>query len=430
MENLFSTLVILFGLVGFLSPCTWNLNAILMANIKEKGKIHLFYFLSFRAILFTVLGFLVYLIGFWLKISLNTLIIIHFIITGIFFFGSPLMKKFKIAPFDLSLQALFPNLKIPAGVSIGLNFPYCSFPFFILVESYGLYLGGFYPLIFSVVFAIVSGVPVFLSFLLRKETFKKINEFIPAIPYLAGFIVLLTGFYLLNQNIFATVSLFDFVHEKHALYITIIVSFFLGALTSTGPATLPFIPVVAGMLVSNVHSKIEIFKNVFAFTTAFVLSHILVALVSYYGFMIINELFNVQLFNIILGIILLALGVNFLGFLNLSINLPKFKFTQEKGFFGSFILGLVYTFSICPSCTGFLLGAVALSVATENLILAIITMVVYALGRSLIIFILGFLFNIQSIQQFIVKNYSLAKKFTGFIFIVLAVYFIQKGLLL
>ncbi len=428
METLFLSLVILFGLVGFLSPCTWNLNAILMANVKEKGKIHLFYFLFFRTLLFTVLGFIVYLASFWLKISLNTLVIIHFVVAGIFFFGSPLMKKFKIAPFDLSLQALFPNLKIPAGIAIGLNFPYCSFPFFIFVESYGLYLGGFYPLIFSVVFAIVSGIPVFLSFLLSKEAFKKINEFIPAIPYLAGFVVLLIGFYLLNQNIFATFSLFDFVHERHALYITIIVSFFLGALTSTGPATLPFIPVVAGILASNAYSKMEIFKNVFAFTTAFIISHVLVAVVAYYGFMVINELFNVQLFNIVLGLILLALGVNFLGFLNLSINLPKFKFTQEKGFFSSFILGLVYTFSICPSCTGFLLGAVALSVATENLILAILTMVIYALGRSLIIFILGFLFNVQSIQQLIVRNYSLAKKLTGIIFMILAFYFINKGI--
>jgi cytochrome c biogenesis protein CcdA len=146
--------------------------------------------------------------------------------------------------------------------------------------------------------------------------------------------------------------------------------------------------------------------------------------------MIINELFNVQLFNIILGLILLILGINFIGFLNLSINLPKFKFKQDKNFFSSFVLGIVYTFSICPSCTGFLLGATTLAVATENFILAVLTMVVYALGRSLIIFILGFLFNVQSIQQFILKNYAFAKRFTGFVFILLAIYFFQKGLLL
>ncbi len=218
MENLFLALVILFGLIGFLSPCTWNLNAILIANVKEKGKVHLFYFLFFRTLLFTVLGFLVYLLGFWLKISLNALVIIHFVIAGIFFFGSPLMKKFKIAPFDFSIQALFPNLKLPAGVAIGLNFPYCSFPFFILVESYGLYLGGFYPLIFAVVFAVVSGVPVLLSFFLSKESFKKINEFIPAIPYISGFLVIITALYLINQNIFEQFSLFDFVHEEHSAF--------------------------------------------------------------------------------------------------------------------------------------------------------------------------------------------------------------------
>ncbi len=138
---------------------------------------------------------------------------------------------------------------------------------------------------------------------------------------------------------------------------------------------------------------------------------------------------NIQLFNIILGIFLLFLGFNFIGLLNISVKLPKFRLIKTKGFVSSFLLGVVYTFSICPSCTGFLLGAVALAVATKNLFLTILVMVIYAIGRSLVIFLLGFLFNIKSIQQLISKNYLTAKRFTGIVFILLSVYFIQKGLL-
>ena len=75
----------------------------------------------------------------------------------------------------------------------------------------------------------------------------------------------------------------------------------------------------------------------------------------------------------------------------------------------------------------FLLGTVTLSVATKNIILTILVMVVYAIGRSIIIFLLGFLFNIKSVQQFIAHNYVIAKRITGEIFLILAIYFIQKG---
>ncbi|WP_144020065.1 cytochrome c biogenesis CcdA family protein [Persephonella hydrogeniphila] len=337
------------------------------------------------------------------------------------------MKKFKFAPFDLSFQAFFPDVKLPAGVALGLNFPYCAFPFFILVVSYGLYLGGIYPFLFPFIFALISSVPTFLSFFLSKNSFKKINELIPSIPYITGFIVLITGFYLMNQNFFDTFSFFDFVNSKHSAFITIFVVFVLGILTSTGPATLPFIPVVAGILASNAFSKVQIFVNVLGFTGAFIISHGLIGIVSFYGFMVINQLFNVKVFNIVLGFILIFVGFNLLGLFGFSLRLPKVKVVQTGGFVSSFLLGSVYTFSICPSCTALLLGAVALSVASGNVFLAVLTMIIYAIGRSAVIFILGFLFNVQAVRQFIQRNYSLAKRFTGLVFIILSIYFIQKG---
>jgi len=181
-------------------------------------------------------------------------------------------------------------------------------------------------------------------------------------------------------------------------------------------------------LVSQAQSKKEVVLNIFAFTLSFITAHIIVATVAFYGFVVVNKLFNVQLFNILLAGILVILGLNFIGVFNLAIRLPQPKVIKAKGFIGSFLLGLVYTFSICPSCTGFLLGAVALSIATENLILAIIVMVIYALGRSTVLFLLGFIFNIRSVQDFIKNNYIFVKKLVGIIFIILSVYFLQRGL--
>jgi len=428
LEGLLFFLVFVFGLIGFLSPCTWNLNAILIANAREKGIKEIFYFFFFRILLFSLLGTVFFILGKYINLSLNDLIFIHFAVAGMFFFGNPLMKKFKFAPFDLSVQAFLPDLKLPAGIALGLNFPYCAFPFFVMVISYGLYLGGVYPLVFSFVFAFVSGIPTFFSFFLSKKGFQKINELIPSIPYISGFIVLITGFYLMNRSFFEAFSLFDFVNSKHSIFITVFVVFILGVLTTAGPATLPFVPVVAGILASNAFSRTQVFINVSGFTVAFVLSHILIGVVSFYGFMVVNQLFNVKVFNIILGVILFFVGFNLVGLMGFSLKLPRLKITQTGGFIGSFVLGTVYTFSICPSCTALLLGAVALSVATGNILLTVLSMVVYALGRSVLIFILGFLFNIQAVRQFIQKNYPIAKRFTGIIFIILSLYFIRKGM--
>ena len=427
MEALFIALTIIFGLIGFLSPCTWNLNAILVANAKEKGFVQVFYFIFFRTLLFSVLGFLIYLLSTFIRINIGFLIGIHLIVGIIFLFGSPLMKRYKIAPFDLSIQALFPNLKLPAGIALGLNFPYCAFPYFILVSSYGLYLDSFYPFLLVFIFAAISGIPSLVSFFLSKESFKAVNQLIPVIPYVSGVIVIITGLYLFSQEIFGMFSLFDFVHREHSLTVIVLFTFLLGVLTSTGPSTLPFLPVIAGILVSSANSKIEVIKNVFGFTLAFIISHIIVAVVAFYGFIVINKLFNVQLFSVVLGILLIILGLNFLGIFNFSIKLPNFALIKGKGFFSSFILGTVYTFSICPSCTGFLLGAVALAVSTKSLILTILVMLVYAVGRSVVVFLFGFLFNVNAVQQFISNYYTLSKRFVGAIFIVLAVYFIQKG---
>jgi len=428
METIFMLLVIFYGLVGFLSPCTWNLNAILIANAKQKGYIHIFLFLFFRIFLFSVLGGIFFFISKFVRLELTHLVFIHIVIAFFLFFGNFLIRKFKIAPVDFSLQAFFPNLNVPAGIAIGLNFPYCAIPYFALLQSYGLYLDSHYPFTFSILFAVLSGVPSLLTFFLSKDAFKKINEFIPLVPYISGFVVLIFGLYLFNEVFLEHFSLLEFVKSEHSFWVSIFIAFILGLLTSVGPSTLPFLPVVAGILVSQAQSKKEVVLNIFAFTLSFITAHIIVATVAFYGFVVVNKLFNVQLFNILLAGILVILGLNFIGVFNLAIRLPQPKVIKAKGFIGSFLLGLVYTFSICPSCTGFLLGAVALSIATENLILAIIVMVIYALGRSTVLFLLGFIFNIRSVQDFIKNNYIFVKKLVGIIFIILSVYFLQRGL--
>ena len=428
MESVFLLLVIFYGLVGFLSPCTWNLNVFLIANAKQKGYIHIFLFLFFRVLLFSVLGGIFYLISKFVQLKLTHLVFIHMVVAFFLFFGNFFIRRFKVAPIDFSLQALFPNLNVPAGTAIGLNFPYCAIPYFILLQSYGLYLDSHYPFSFSVLFAVLSGVPSLLTFFLSKDMFKKINEFIPLVPYISGFVVLIFGLYLFNEVFLEHFSLLDFVKSEHSFWVSVFIAFILGLLTSVGPSTLPFLPVVAGILVSQAKSKREVALNIFAFTLSFIIAHIIVAVVAFYGFVVVNKLFNVQLFNILLAGILVILGLNFIGIFNFAIRLPQPKVIKAKGFIGSFLLGLVYTFSICPSCTGFLLGAIALSIATENLILAVIVMVVYALGRSVVLFLLGFLFNIKSIQDFIRNNYILAKRIVGVIFIILSVYFLQRGL--
>jgi len=126
-------IVPLLGALSFFTPCMWNVNLLLRAYVKKGSILEIPLLFLSRFLLFNLIASLFYILSKSFTPSLEMLLIVQGVVAGIFIFGFPLMKRFGMAPFDLSLQFLFPEKKFPPGIGLGLSLPYCSRPFIILL---------------------------------------------------------------------------------------------------------------------------------------------------------------------------------------------------------------------------------------------------------------------------------------------------------
>ncbi len=91
---------------------------------------------------------------------------------------------------------------------------------------------------------------------LPERSLRATAKFIPAIPAVTGFLLILSlGLFLDLGDINLYVS--SLTQERHSFLFLAGVLFILGLFTSLGPSTLPFLPVVFGMLVTR-HTRINI----------------------------------------------------------------------------------------------------------------------------------------------------------------------------
>ncbi len=412
----------LAGFLSFLSPCMWNLNLLLRAYIKRGSGAEFLYMLLSRLALMNFIAFLLYLLSGHVGLSKEVLITVQIGVAILFMLGFPLMRRFGFAPIDLSLQFLFPQKKFPPGLALGFSLPYCSIPFVVLLGAYSLHFRE--PFLIFNLYALSVSLPVILTLLLKERHLKLISSLIPGVPALTGFLLILSlGSFLDSREINLYVS--SLIQERQAFFLLLPLMFLLGFLTSLGPSTLPFLPVVFGFIVSKHKSLKEITLSVVGFSLSFLLTHSVVGLVASTGTLLLSDIFRTQLFNLLLSVFLLFVSLNLLGVFSLSFELARLNPFSGAGR-GGFLLGIAYTFSLCPSCTSLLLGALVLSASYGNPLLSAYLMGVYALGRAVPIFLSGLV--VSSMREFLQKSYAHINKAVGVIFLLLAGYFFKNFL--
>ncbi|MDQ7082349.1 MAG: cytochrome c biogenesis protein CcdA [Aquificota bacterium] len=413
-------LIPFLGAFSFFTPCMWNLNLLLRAYVLKGGMSQLLILFFSRLLLFNLIALFVSLLP--LSVSLEVLLTVQSVVALVFILGFPLMRRLGIAPFDLSLQFFFSNRSFPPGLALGFSLPYCSLPFIALLVVYSLYLGT--PFLLFNIYALSVTLPAILIPFLREGTLRFITHLIPSVPALTGLILLLSlGLFIDFGDINLRVS--SLLQERHTLLFLFPVMFLLGFLTSLGPTTLPFLPVVFGILVTRREGKKEIFFSVLGFSLAFLATHALAGVLASAGAVVLSEVFRTDLFNLLLSLLLLLIALSLLNLLPISIEVGRLNPFGGAGT-GSFALGVAYTFSLCPSCTSLLLGAIVLSATTENIFLSALLMGVYAVGRAVPVFLSGLV--VSSVQNFLRENYAYINKAVGLLFLLLSGYFFKNFL--
>ncbi|WP_457601155.1 cytochrome c biogenesis CcdA family protein, partial [Hydrogenivirga sp.] len=412
----------LLGALSFFTPCMWNVNLLFKAYVKKGGLSQIPLLFASRFLLLNMIAFVFYLLSERITPSQETLLIVQSVVAGIFILGFPFMKRFGVAPFDLSPQFFFPERKFPPGIALGFSLPYCSLPFIALLGVYSLHFKNAF-LVFNL-YALFVTLPTLVLLLISEKTLKSLTSAVPAVPAITGFsLILALGLFIDFGELNLFVS--SLLQERHSLLFLSGILFLLGFFTSLGPSTLPFLPVVFGILVTKHSSAKEITLSVGGFSVAFLLTHAFTGAIASAGAVVLSEVFRTDLFNLLLAGLLLLVALNLLNILPFSLQVAKLSPFKGAGT-GSFVLGVAYTFSLCPSCTSLLLGAIVLSASTGSVPTAMMLMGIYAVGRAVPVFLSGLV--VSNLSEFLRAHYLHINRLVGIVFLVLSGYFFKNFL--
>jgi len=413
-------LIPVLGTLSFFTPCMWNVNLLFRAYIKKGDFKQIPVLFLSRLILFNLIALVFFALSEKIYLPLNFLLFIQGVVAFIFIFGFPIMKKLGYAPVDLSPQFFFPTRSFPPGIGLGFSLPYCALPFVILLGAYSLHFKNAF--LFFNLYVFFVTLPTLILPLLPERFLKSATSLIPAVPSITGFMLIIAmGLFIDLGNISLYIS--SLLEKNNSLLLLLPVSFFLGLFTSLGPSTLPFLPVVLGILVTKHNSKSDIFLSIGGFSIAFMLTHILTGAIASLGTVTLSEIFRTDIFNLLLSALLLLIGLNLTSILSIPVEIAKINPFSDPGT-SSFLLGVAYTFSLCPSCTSLLLGAIILSASTGSISKAMLLMGVYAVGRTVPVFLSGFVVN--NLSELLRRNYVYINRTVGLIFLLLSSYFLKN----
>jgi len=204
-----------------------------------------------------------------------------------------------------------------------------------------------------------------------------------------------------------------------------IFTFIEGIASFISPCLLPMIPIYISYFAGKDEKKlsktlINSLSFVLGFTTVFIL---LAVFASKLG-IIISE--NIKYIKIFFGIIIIILGLNYMEVFKIKfLNTTKFQKidTNNLNFIKSFIFGILFSISWTPCIGTFLSSALLMVSKQQEMFKGILLMLVYSIGLGIPFIISSVLIDkLKNIFDFIKRNYSVVKKISGIILILMGLY--------
>ena len=191
------------------------------------------------------------------------------------------------------------------------------------------------------------------------------------------------------------------------------ISFLEGIITFISPCLLPMLPIYityfAGGGVRTTHKTLTgALGFVLGFTLVFVAMGALAGTVG--SFLTRHQ----QAVNVISGIIVILLGLSFLGLFRIPLFQGRFKLPQQTGFFASLLFGIVFSVGWTP-CVGAFLGSALMLASQQGSTLTGIGMLLcYSLGLGIPFVLSAVLIDyLKSAFDFIKRNYRIINIISG-----------------
>jgi len=199
--------------------------------------------------------------------------------------------------------------------------------------------------------------------------------------------------------------------------------FLEGIITFISPCLLPMLPIYVSFFAAGGADKKRAFINALGFVLGFTLVFVLVgAFAGMVGGLLIKYAVVV---NILTGLVVIILGLNFLGVLKVGfLNNVKNQSanTKDLKFFSSLIFGVVFSIGWTP-CVGAFLGS-ALMMASQQggTLKGIMMLLVYSLGLGIPFIVSAVLIDrLKGAFDFIKKHYKMINIVSGCLLVVVGI---------
>ena len=210
-----------------------------------------------------------------------------------------------------------------------------------------------------------------------------------------------------------------------------LITFIEGIASFISPCILPVIPIYISYFATESKSMKKSIINSLGFVCGFSIIFILLGVFAGTFGKFVHE--YTDYINIIFGIFLIIIGLNYIGVLFIkSLNKTKGTNQEKKNltFITSVLFGIIFSLSWTPCVGAFLSSALILASTTGSVLKGATLLLIYSLGLA-IPFIVTTLFleKMKSTFDFIKKHYNIINKISGSILILSGVWYTITGII-
>ena len=220
-----------------------------------------------------------------------------------------------------------------------------------------------------------------------------------------------------------------FANAGNAKAILLLASFLGGVVASISPCSLAMLPIVIGYIGGYANQPlsktvIQLFSFIFGTAIVFTIIGIICALTGHVFISIAGNYFM-----LVIAAILMIMGLNLMGVLELQIPSIINKIPQSKGnsiFLYPMLLGATFALGGTPCSTPILAGIMSLASVSSNIILAVLMLFLFSIGQGIILVVAGVFTSL--IKQFgkVIEFSELILKISGGILVIASLIFYYK----
>ena len=210
-----------------------------------------------------------------------------------------------------------------------------------------------------------------------------------------------------------------------------IITFIEGVASFVSPCVLPVIPIYISYFATDNKSSKKALINALGFVSGFSIIFILLGVFAGTFGKFIHE--YVDYFNILFGIFLIVIGLNYMGFLFIKLfNKTNGKSLEKKNlnFITSCFFGMIFSLTWTPCVGAFLSSALILASTTGSVLKGAILLLLYSLGLAIPFIVTTiFLEKMKKTFDFIKKHYNIINKISGSILLIFGIYKLVIGIM-